>query len=289
MSSPMDHRTERTGSEELEPAMLALVESGRRPIALFFKTMFHTPQVRTTVVLLYVTLAITLWASIPRDEPLLQVVPTGAQVLVPQDFRPDMTCGERCLKLLTHAPKIWGTFLLFGLFPFLIAKGLGGRKMADYGVRFGNRATFWLTLVVLPPLFVGVWLSGMSTSFYRIYPLNPWALGGATTWAEGWGFFVLHSVMYALMYYGCWEFFYRGFLQTELTPVVGCCTAVLIQTMASTLVHIGHPLPEILGALVAGLLWGFCAYRTQSLLSGLLQHMLIGVVLDISLIWHAMG
>jgi membrane protease YdiL (CAAX protease family) len=56
--------------------------------------------------------------------------------------------------------------------------------------------------------------------------------------------------------------------------------AVLIQTAASALLHIGSPATETFGAILAGLLWGALALRTRSLLSGLGQHYVLGISLD---------
>jgi membrane protease YdiL (CAAX protease family) len=55
--------------------------------------------------------------------------------------------------------------------------------------------------------------------------------------------------------------------------------------MASTMLHHGHPPIEVFGAIAAGLAWGFIAYRTRSILSGLGQHALLGIVLDWTLIY----
>jgi membrane protease YdiL (CAAX protease family) len=61
---------------------------------------------------------------------------------------------------------------------------------------------------------------------------------------------------------------------------VGAANAVLIQVMASSLLHLGRPASETFGAIGAGVLWGVLAFRTRSLLSGLLQHALVGIALD---------
>ncbi|MCX7428481.1 MAG: CPBP family glutamic-type intramembrane protease, partial [Planctomycetia bacterium] len=60
----------------------------------------------------------------------------------------------------------------------------------------------------------------------------------------------------------------------------GDANAVLVQVLASTLLHIGKPGSEAFGAIFGGLLWGVLVYRTRSLLSGLVQHALLGLSLD---------
>jgi membrane protease YdiL (CAAX protease family) len=61
---------------------------------------------------------------------------------------------------------------------------------------------------------------------------------------------------------------------------MGSSSALLVQVLASVLLHIGKPTGEIYGSIVGGLLWGLLAYRTRSLLSGMLQHFLLGIALD---------
>ena len=50
--------------------------------------------------------------------------------------------------------------------------------------------------------------------------------------------------------------------------------------MASTLLHIGKPAVETYSAIAGGIVWGIVAYRTRSLLAGLLLHFLLGISLD---------
>ena len=84
---------------------------------------------------------------------------------------------------------------------------------------------------------------------------------------------------YGLFYMG-WEFYFRGFLLFGLRDSLGAVNAVLVQTLASALLHIGSPAAESFGAVLAGLLWGVLALQTRSLLSGLGQHFLLGIALD---------
>jgi membrane protease YdiL (CAAX protease family) len=71
-----------------------------------------------------------------------------------------------------------------------------------------------------------------------------------------------------------------AFLQFGLGSRLGPINAILIQVIASSLIHIGKPPVETFAAIGGGVLWGVIAYRSQSLLSGLLQHFLLGIALD---------
>ena len=94
--------------------------------------------------------------------------------------------------------------------------------------------------------------------------------------------FAVHTATLFAYYVG-WEFFFRGFMLFGLRETVGDANAVLIQAMASALLHIGSPASEAFGAILGGVLWGMLALRTRSIWSGLAQHFLLGWTLDWSI------
>jgi membrane protease YdiL (CAAX protease family) len=65
-----------------------------------------------------------------------------------------------------------------------------------------------------------------------------------------------------------------------LRDAVGAANAILIQTIPSTLLHIGKPDGEIFAAILAGIAFGIIALRTKSILYVFVIHWLIGVTLD---------
>jgi uncharacterized protein len=166
-----------------------------------------------------------------------------------------------------------GALLLMGLLPALIVKLLFREKLADYGVRLGNRRrTARSFLVCAPVVVLAAYMAARYPSIWKEYPINPHAGCSPQT-------FALHALSYLLFYLG-WEFQFRGFMQHGLQESMGYANALLVQVMASVLVHLGKPVIEIYASIIGGLVWGILAYRTRSLLSGLLQHYLLGVLLD---------
>jgi membrane protease YdiL (CAAX protease family) len=163
--------------------------------------------------------------------------------------------------------------LLLGLLPALIVKLVFREKLADYGVRLGNRRRTVRSLLICAPIVLLIaYLSAGSASLRSEYPINPLAR------TAGWGF-ALHALTYLLFYLG-YEFQFRGFVQHGLDESMGATNALFVQVLASVLFHLGKPVSEIYAAIVAGLLWGLLANRTRSLLSGTLQHYLLGISLD---------
>ncbi len=166
-----------------------------------------------------------------------------------------------------------GTFVLLGLIPAMVVKLAFGERLADYGVRLGDRPRTFRTMAFLGPLFVlGGYIASRDLAVQIEYPLNPSA--GSSP-----AMFAIHGFAYLLFYLG-WEFHFRGFLQHGLRASMGDTSAVLVAVMASCLAHLGKPASETYAAILGGLLWGFLAFRTRSLASGLVQHFLLGISLD---------
>lgn len=166
-----------------------------------------------------------------------------------------------------------GCWLLLGVLPALAVKLVFRERLRDYGMGLGITLRTGWTLALLAPVFLLVaWRASTDPQILAKFPINPQAGTSAAM-------FALHATTYFLFYVG-WEFHFRGFLLFGLRSSVGDVNAVLIQTLASALLHIGSPASETFGAILAGLLWGALALHTRSLLSGLGQHYLLGIALD---------
>ena len=223
--------------------------------------MFTKDQIKPVVILLYTILAGTVWKyyAFPhfKEEPTLA------------DF-------------WTGATPLFAALILFGLIPMGIVKWGFRERLADYGVRLGIAHRTLRTFLLATPLIIGIAvLTGHNSTFYDVYPLNETIRPQYTK--IGIDLFIIHSICFLGCYVG-WEFLFRGFIQQGLSPRCGIPVAILVQTMASTMLHYGHPSSEVFGTIIAGLVWGFIAYRSRSILSGLGQHALLGIVLDWTLI-----
>src|SRR5664279_775429 len=164
-------------------------------------------------------------------------------------------------------------FVLFGLIPAMIVKFVLRERLADYGVGLGNRIrTFRSFLLLSPAILLVAWVSSGNPALGAYYPLNKSAGSSPTM-------FGFHAATYLLFYVG-WEFHFRGFVQHGLRQAMGDRQAILVQTLISAIAHLGRPAIETYAAVGAGLLWGILAFRTRSLLSGLLQHALLGITID---------
>lgn len=200
-----------------------------------------------------------LWACVAM---LLQVT-AGAPRLHSQ-----VTEWERAL---AHFWQFGFTGVVFFGVSALLFRSTTGLSLANAGWRLGDlrmglRAGL-LGLAVIPGL---VWISSHDPEFLAQYPQSLWPLNGP-------GPFALWALGLAAYYIG-WEFFFRGYLLQGLSAEHGAAAALWIQTALSTIIHLGKPTGELIGALPGGLIFGWLALRTNSLLAPTLLHWLLGVL-----------
>ena len=225
-----------------------------------FRNVLQGCQIKPTVILSVSTVTLITWKCLASPQYYLEQVS-------------DRFVWFSDPQATAAAYSFLGALLLLGVVPALIVKFVFRENLADYGVRWGNRArTVRSILVALPIITLISYLSARNPSFWKEYPINHNAGASPQT-------FVLHAMAYLLFYLG-WEFQFRGFMQHGLQESMGVGNAILVQVMASVIVHLGKPVGEVYGSIIGGLIWGLLAYRTRSLLSGLLQHFLLGVLLD---------
>ncbi len=163
-----------------------------------------------------------------------------------------------------------GMVLLIFLLPLLLMPRLG---IAPQGIalfhpgdwRWGLRWTLLACAVVTLP----TWISSADRAFLVEYPLTVHAFQSPALLA-------LFLFGYLLYYIG-WEAFFRGFVGFGLvglgyTPFL----ALMVQVSLSSIIHIGKPPMELIGAIPGGIIFGILAYRSRSLLWPLLFHVYVG-------------
>jgi|GEM_PF-448018 hypothetical protein len=114
--------------------------------------------------------------------------------------------------------------------------------------------------------------------------------------------FIINQFLYFFLYYTAWEFTFRGFFQNfilfsfdysninlysnnSLNIITNYSIYILfisitIQTIISTLFHIGHPKIEIFASFIGGYIFGFLTYITSSIIYNILIHAFLGITTD---------
>ncbi|MEX1140163.1 MAG: CPBP family intramembrane glutamic endopeptidase [Bacteroidota bacterium] len=171
----------------------------------------------------------------------------------------------------------FASLVLFGVVPLLIIRFVFKEPLSSYGLQMGDSRFGWKAVAILGPLFVlSAYPSSFMPEFLTEYPLYPGA--GATA-----GAFITHAFSYLFFHIG-WEIYFRGFMQFGLRSSFGDWNSILLQVMASCLVHIGKPAAETYSSILGGLVWGILAFRSRSIIYGLVIHWLLGVALDLFIV-----
>jgi membrane protease YdiL (CAAX protease family) len=166
------------------------------------------------------------------------------------------------------------SFVLLGCIPALIAKFIFREPLSVYGVRFGDIRWGIKAFLLLAPVMIALaYLSSRTQPFRLEYPLYKGA--SSSLWTS-----TVYAFSYLVFYLG-WEFFFRGYMQFGLEGAFGGWNAILVQTLASCLLHTGKPLGEIYASIFGGIVLGIIAWRGRSLLFVLLLHWLLGASLDV--------
>jgi membrane protease YdiL (CAAX protease family) len=246
--------------------------SSREPLIdqrfpVFLISLFRKEHRKPTIVMLYTTVAALVWKFFFDPEFLAERGLDAAFPSLPANAASAMTSMIAC-------------FVLFALVPMGIVQWGFRERLADYGWQVGiGKRTLGTFLMMAPVMLIAGYLASEDPAVARAYPINR-GIDASTT------VLLWHLFAYVLFYIG-WEFLFRGFLQYGMVASSGVVPALLIQTMASAMLHLGKPGGELFLSIAAGVLWGFFAFFTRSILSGLLQHTVLGFALDLFLLRHS--
>lgn len=147
----------------------------------------------------------------------------------------------------------------------------------DYGFgpwkRGHGKYYLGLYFVMLPLLVAASFLP----SFQAKYPFYADA---HLSWRHFLGFELAYGIQFASL-----EAFFRGFMVFALFKRFGY-QGVVIMTIPYCMIHFSKPVPETLGAIVAGLVLGYMAIQSRSWWPGALLHWSIGFTMDVLCLWH---
>lgn len=168
-------------------------------------------------------------------------------------------------------------FIFMFVIPFIFIKFIFKERLTDYGFQKGDTGYgLKFFLLSIPIILLLMYVGSGTESVQQEYPL-------AKSIVNHTNYIIIIEIVY-LIYYISWEFLFRGFMLFGLEKKYGGLFAILIQTIPSTIVHIGKPFGETMGAVIGGLILGYVALRTRSILYPFLMHALLGISTDIFVI-----
>jgi membrane protease YdiL (CAAX protease family) len=179
-----------------------------------------------------------------------------------------------------HGHVYWALFKLinYGCLPWLCMRFCLQRPLRDFGVRLVESRTAILTyasmlLVVMPFVLI----ASTTQAFLRTYPKCA-AAGDSLDQLLIW------ELAYGLQFLML-EVFFRGFMIFALARVFGSL-AIFVMVVPYAMIHLGKPLPECLGSILAGVALGTIALRTGSIWGGVAVHCGVAWSMDLLALWR---
>jgi len=222
--------------------------------------------------------------SLPDLRPAAVLVTAAVALVIPRFFGQERSYRELTLlrALLSDVPYPslhphlwWAVFKLvnYGLLPVLCIKLVLKQRVRDFGLHFVDSwriAAIYAGMLGLVAPFV-YWASTMP-AFLRTYPKYA---GAGESLAQ----LVIWELAYGMQFLML-EFFFRGFLLFSLARYIGSL-AIFVMIVPYAMIHLGKPLPECLGSIVAGIGLGTIALRTGSIWGGVVVHCAVGLGMDL--------
>lgn len=224
------------------------------------RSMRSIPNAKSITILILVPILLTVWVYFGKHTAYPNLF-KGLVLPVQQDV---------AATIYEYATA----FILMFCIPAFVAGVAFKTPLRDFGLGTGDWRTGLLLLAVFTPLMLLAAFWGVRDPAMRAeYPLAKSAVEHLPL--------LLGLEAGYLVYYFSWEFLFRGFMQFGLEKPYGAMAAILIQTIPSTLVHIGKPFNECMAAIFAGILFGYVAWRSRSILFPMILHAVVGIGTDL--------
>ena len=174
-----------------------------------------------------------------------------------------------------HQHLYWALFKLvnYGLIPFLCIHFVLRRAIREFGLRFVETRAAWITyacmLLVVAPFVI---YASTTEAFLRVYPKCKGAANSLET-------LLLWELAYGLQFFML-ECFFRGFMTFGLARYIGSL-AIFAMAVPYAMIHLGKPIAECLGSILAAIALGTIALRTGSIWGGVLVHCSVAWGMDL--------
>lgn len=177
-------------------------------------------------------------------------------VLIPDR---NLTAGSLFERILKNT-AMFTCIPLLSLLVFKIKPREAGLSLRSW--RLSVKYAAVVLVFALPFMLYGATLP----DFRAYYPLWPHAGDSVTN-------FLVYEAAIAVLMFNT-EFFFRGYLLFNLEKEFGRTPALILHAIPYMLVHIGKPPLEVPYSFFAGVVFGYLALKTRSILPGFLVHFL---------------
>ena len=165
------------------------------------------------------------------------------------------------------------TFVGYALLPALYVRFVMKKRLTDVGMSLkGALEHWWIYAGMYALVLPAVYAVSFTQSFQRTYPFYEHAARSPFD-------FLVWQGLYALQFLSL-EFFFRGVLIHGIKKRFGVY-AILLSVIPYCMIHFGKPMPETLGAILAGLALGLLSLFTRSIWLGVAIHISVAVTMDV--------
>jgi membrane protease YdiL (CAAX protease family) len=239
----------------------ALLDSWREADAQADTATAQTFDWRPIVVLVTTAVTLTLAEYFGGNATFAKLVPLDSNVYDRQEW-----------DLLARAWWSGTRVLTYVVIPMITIVLMPGERIRDYYLSFrAFRTHLWIYLVLYLLVLPFVLFVATQEQFLRTYPFYKYA-------NQSWWHFLRWEVLYAIQFLSL-EFFFRGYMLQGLRHKFGY-GAIFVMVVPYCMIHYPKPLPETLGAIVAGIVLGTLAMRTRSIWGGVLIHVGVALTMD---------
>lgn len=170
-------------------------------------------------------------------------------------------------------------FTCYFILPVILITTVLKQSLIDYGISFKgvfNGYKIYLTFFLfMLPLVIGV---SFSESFQHKYPFyNP---KNESLYPN----FIIWQCFYFLQFFAL-EFFFRGFMVHGLKKQFGFYS-IFIMMIPYCMIHFQKPMPETIGAIIAGIVLGSLSLKSRSIWLGVAIHYSVAITMDIAALWQ---
>jgi membrane protease YdiL (CAAX protease family) len=177
----------------------------------------------------------------------------------------------------------WGALhlLCFIIIPMVCIKFILKQNLSQYGWQWGSVHKHWLAYVLLmSPILLFAVLASFRDDFSSHYPF--YKLAG-----RSWFDLIAWQIIYISQFIAV-EFFFRGFIVNGLRIPFGSLS-IAVMCLPYLMLHFPKLWLESTGAIAFGFLLGILALRSKSIWGGVLVHVGIALMMDISAMLQGRG
>jgi len=181
-----------------------------------------------------------------------------------------------------HSLCWWaGTIIVvYFVVPALLTRFVFKMKLRDMGLKFSGSMDGWplyvIMLLIMLPL---VYYFSSTESFQQRYPFY-YLVQGESLWPN----FIIWEVVYFFQFVSL-EFFFRGFITLGTRKSFGYMS-IFVMVVPYCMIHFGKPMPETIGAIVAGIVLGTLSLKSRSVILGILIHYSVAITMDLMALWR---